>query len=51
MSSKGEDIIEQLWRENLDKGKILKRICKEREKRVKTKEKGREIDTDLTEGK
>jgi len=52
MSDKGEDIIEQLWGENLDrvKGKVLKRICKGREKKLKAKEKDREIGTDLTEG-
>jgi len=39
MSSKEENIIEQLWGENLDKvkGKVLKRVCKEREKKGKDK--------------
>jgi len=52
MSSKGEDIIEQLWGEYLDKvkGKVLRRICKEKEKRLKAKEKDREIGTDPTDG-
>jgi len=51
LNSRGGDIIEQLWGENLDrnKGMVLKKVCKEREKRLKAKEKVREIGMILTE--
>jgi len=39
MSDKGEDIIEQLWGENLDrvKGKVLKKVSKGKEERQRRK--------------
>jgi len=40
MYREGENIIEQIWEENLDrvKGKVPRRVWKEREKRLKAKE-------------